>query len=121
MAKKVPLTKEAMTPDQRACFDLLCEVFRGEHHAPWPVYACGRGIEGSAYSGRMATYDHDELTRLVVLAHDQCIRVELRASGPGRVGLALWKRHKRDGCLSERHPTMEEAVARVRGAAEGVG
>lgn len=108
------LTKADMTEAQRACFDLLCDVFHGEHHAPERVYAFGRGIKCNAESHRLSTFDFDYLTRLVVLAHDACVRVEIVSSGPGRIGLVLHKRAGRTGSSYDRHPTMEEAIERVR-------
>lgn len=114
MADSELLTRQTMTEAQTACFDLLCEVFHGEHHAPDRVHAFGRGIKVSVYGSQLATFDFDYLTRLVVLAHDHCIRVEVVPSGPGRVGLALFKRAGRDGSTYDRHPTIEEAITRVR-------
>lgn len=108
------LTKANMTEAQRACFDLLCDVFHGEHHAPERIYAFGRGIKCNAESHRLSTFDFDYLTRLVVLAHDACVRVEIVSSGPGRIGLVLHKRSGRTGSSFDRHPTMEEAIERVR-------
>lgn len=108
------LTKADMTEAQRACFDLLCEVFHGEHHAPERIYAFGRGIKCNAESHRLSTFDFDYLTRLVVLAHDACVRVEIVSSGPGRIGLVLHKRAGRTGSSYDRHPTIEEAIERVR-------
>lgn len=108
------LTKADMTEEQRACFDLLCDVFHGEHHAPERIYAFGRGIKCNAESHRLSTFDFDYLTRLVVLAHDACVRVEIVSSGPGRIGLVLHKRAGRTGSSYDRHPTMEEAIERVR-------
>ena len=115
MADKLErLTKATMTEAQRACFDLLCDVFHGEHHAPERIYAFGRGIKCNAESHRLSTFDFDYLTRLVVLAHDACVRVEVVSSGPGRIGLVLHKRAGRTGSSYDRHPTMEEAIERVR-------
>lgn len=108
------LTKADMTEAQRACFDLLCDVFHGEHHAPERIYAFGRGIKCNAESHRLSTFDFDYLTRLVVLAHDACVRVEIVSSGPGRIGLVLHKRAGRTGSSYDRHPTIEEAIERVR-------
>lgn len=108
------LAKADMSEAQRACFDLLCDVFYGEHHAPERIYAFGRGIKCNVMGSQLATFDFDYLTRLVVLAHDRCVRVEIVPSGPGRTGLALFKRAGRDGCIYDRHPTIEEAIERVR-------
>lgn len=111
---KLPLTKADMTEAQLACFDLLCDVFHGEHHAPERIFAFGRGIKCSAESHRLSTFDFDYLTRLVVLAHDACVRVEIVSSSPGRIGLVLHKRAGREGSTYDRHPTMEQAIERVR-------
>jgi len=108
------LTKADMTEAQRVCFDLLCEVFHGEHHAPERIYAFGRGIKCNAENHRLSTFDFDYLTRLVVLAHDACVRVEIVSTRPGRVGLVLHKRAGRTGSSYDRHPTIEEAIERVR-------
>lgn len=107
------LDRKAMTAEQEVCFDLLCDVFYGEHHCP-DVSGFGRGIKANVYSGQMATFDFDYLTRLVVLAHDRCVRVEICQGGPGRVGVVLHKRFTREGDMYKRHPTMEAAVAGIR-------
>jgi len=112
MSEKV-LTRKTMTEKQVACFDLLCEVFRGEHHAPDKIYEWGNGIRCSTWTS-LSTFDFDYLTRLVVLAHDRCIRVELVQSGPRRIGIVLHKREGRDGQVRARHPTIEDAIAKVR-------
>lgn len=113
MADDGELHRDKMTDDQRACHDVLCRVFYGEHHVP-TVRAFGRGIRVSVYSGQLATFDFDYLTRLVVISHDECVRAEIMQSGPGRVGVALFKRHAREGTMASRHPTLEQAAAGIR-------
>lgn len=108
------LFKADMTEAQRACFDLLCTVFHGEHHLPSRIYAYGGGIKCTAGHHRLSTFDFDYLTRLVVLAHDACVRVEIVGGGPGAVGLVLHKRQSRIGSMFDRHPTIEEAIRNVR-------
>ena len=100
-----------MSADQRFCFDLLADCFGGAHHVPHNVRKCGYGIRVSVGSGQLSTFDFDRLTRLVFLAHDRCVRVEITSSGPGRVGIALHRRHTRDGCMGQRHPTLDGAIA----------
>jgi hypothetical protein len=101
-----------MTDDQWECALLLCTLMRGFHHCP-KIKPCGHGIEARHYGG-LSTFDFDALTRAVFLAHDHCIRVEVAPSGPGLVKLRLHRRHKREGYINERHPTLEEAVATWR-------
>lgn len=60
--------------------------------------------------GCWATYDFDNLTRLVFLAHDYGLRVQLDARAPGYVRL-MFHRRTRDGGYSERHPSIEAALA----------
>lgn len=113
MAKAKFFSEEDMTEDQRACFALLAKAFHGEHHVP-PVKQFGKGIKTNVYAGKLATFDFDYLTRLVVLGHDRCIRVEITQGGPGMIGVALFRRHAREGRMSERHPTIEDAIAKIR-------
>jgi len=105
------ISRATMTQDQKECHDLLCDLVGGEHHINSRVYSFGRGIRASVYSGQLATFGFDMLTRLVLMAHDRCIRAEIIASGPGRVGIALHKRHTREGSMSKRHPTIDQAIA----------
>lgn len=107
------INQSQMTPDQVECFGLLCDLMGGAHHVP-DVFAFGRGIKVNIYSGYLSTFDFDYLTRLVVFAHDRCIRAEIVQGGPGRVGVALHRRHTREGDISKRHPTIEEAITRIR-------
>lgn len=100
--------------DQWACVLMLIAMFRGEHHLPGEIKAAGRGVRISAHASRFSTYDYSDMTRLVFMAHDRCIRAELCPSGPGRIGIMLHKRHKREGEMHERHPTLEQAVAEWR-------
>ncbi len=90
------------------------DVVGGFHHVSGTFQPLGEGIKISAHAGAWATWDNDRLTRLVILGHDRMIRVDLRASGPNRVGFGLWKRHTRNGALHERHPTIEQAIERHR-------
>lgn len=109
------LSPKNMSGDQIQCYELLCDLMHGEHHLN-KVQAFGRGIKMSVYSGQLSTFDFDYLTRLVIMAHDRCIRAEIIASGPGRVGVALFKRHTREGSINQRHPTIETAIASIRGS-----
>ena len=59
--------------------------------------------------GGMASYDYTQLTTLVLMAHYKCIRVEIQPCSPCHIKIAIWKR-VREGNMSRRHPTIEEAI-----------
>jgi hypothetical protein len=61
----------------------------------------------------LATYDGDYLTRLVLLAHDLALRVEVRPHGPQYVGLFFTMRSRADG-FARHHPTIEDVVTEWR-------
>ncbi|WP_417216497.1 hypothetical protein [Alcanivorax sp.] len=108
---------EWMNEDQWACFEMLCELFHGPHHVYGIVRECGpHGIEINAQncSNHFGTFDYNNLTRAVVLAHDRMIRFSIEPSAPGMLKLAFHKRHCREGRMNERHPTLEEAIKSIR-------
>jgi len=61
----------------------------------------------------LATWDYNNLTELVVLAHDACLRVSVRPYGPRNL-LLLFHQRQREGGFSERHPTLESHAAMLR-------
>jgi len=105
--------KDWMTDDQYSCHETLAQIVRGFHHIGNKVKPCGNGIETSIYGG-WASFDFDQLTRAVVIAHDNMVRIEIGSSGPGLFRLMLHKRKGRDGDINERHPTIEDAIEKVR-------
>lgn len=96
---------------KEAAEDFFGELFLGKHHIPGEVKPFGQGWAVSAYAGWLATFDFNNLTRLVFLCHDRCVRAELNQGAPGRVKISIWQRDSRDGDICERHPTIEQALA----------
>ena len=91
--------------------DFFAELYGGKHHIPRggvKDFGCGFSVN---HYGDLSTFDFDKLTRLVFLAHDRCIRVEVSNSGPRMVKISIWKRHGREGDMWYRHPTIEQALA----------
>jgi hypothetical protein len=114
--------------------DILAELYDGIYHLDGlhNVSFAGDYIQVPIH-GYLSSYDWDHLTRLVVLAHDRCVRVEVKAEmrmggeaddlhefptlvlgfskrermerGPGPEGHPYWY---------YAHPTMEEAIEHVR-------
>lgn len=102
----VHLTKEEATA-------FFSELYYGEHHLPSKVKEFGYGFVVEDFAG-MATFDSSTLTRLVIMAHDQCIRAEIRPSNPRTMKICIWKRQGREGEMSLRHPTLEQAIEKLR-------
>jgi hypothetical protein len=105
----------ALDPPEVRIERVLARTFRGIHHVPyWRLRKpAGTGIVVTIM-GDFASFDSDTLTRLVVAAHDDAVRVEIR-SLPGRTLQLLLHPRERLGDLYHRHPTMEDAVASARG------
>jgi len=87
-------------------------LFDGLHHCP-SIRPFGGGWCVNHY-GDLSTYDFDGLSRLVFLAHDMCMRASVLSSGPRMVKVAVWKRDRRNGSFSEKHPRIETALAKWR-------
>ena len=102
-----------MSLDQLYCYKMLCDWLGSKDRVP-PIKPAGNGIRISVFGGKLSTVDFDMLTKLVMLAHDRCIRVELAGGGPRHVGIILHARHTREGGIFDRHPTMEEALQKHR-------
>jgi hypothetical protein len=103
---------EAMAYEEAV--DFFSVIFHGKHHIHGDVKPFGRGWKVNAYSGHFATFDFDNLTRLVFLCHDRCVRAEIVQGGPGRIGIAIWKRHGRNSPIYDSHPTIKTALINWR-------
>jgi hypothetical protein len=119
-------SKRILTPFQKTCIELLVSAFQtGVYNLPvkwrkvewdcspepWP------GMALCIHSG-LATWDFNHLTRLVIAAHDACIRVELEAAAPHYMRILMHRRNGREGSMTNRHPTIEQAIANFRGQEE---
>lgn len=97
---------------------VLCQTFGGLHHVhTWgrrEVNATVHGIKMSLHTGTLQTFDADALTRLVVAAHDECVRVEITGGTPGYITCWFHVRDGREGRYWQKHPTMEQALAKIR-------
>jgi hypothetical protein len=98
--------------DKQEAIDFFSEFFFGEHHFPGELKEWGNGWIIRAQNN-LSTYDFNHLTRLVVMAHDKAIRVEIVPKGMNIIYIAIHKR-SREGDYYERHPTMEDAIKKIR-------
>ncbi len=95
--------------DQKYCIQFLEDLFGGAHHLSGKMYSFGVGVQYVVINTSFATFDSNLLTRLVILAHDRCVRVEIVPRAFRYLSIELFRR-KREGRMSDRHPTMEEAI-----------
>lgn len=99
----------------RKVFDI---TFGGIHNTP-KIYKFQEG-EGmceyweTSYPGDVSTFDWDKLTRFVFACHAYCVRGSICPSGPMLVKFRIYPRFTRVGRLTEKHPSLEEAVANFR-------
>lgn len=101
------LTKEEAT-------EFFSEFYYGEHHIPkHQVFEFGYGWMVRHDRGDLSTFDYNQLTRLVIMAHDKCIRVSIMPLSKAALQICIWKR-EREGSMSERHPTLEQAIEKFR-------
>lgn len=63
------------------------------------------------FLGEVSTHDEGLLTRMVVAAYDENVKLTIGASGPGRIRVEF-RPLRRHG--PERYPTMADAVALAR-------
>lgn len=97
------------------CANLLARLVGGLHHvdhdsAKKAEWSNARHVSINMGNENFATFDFNTLTRLVFLAHELCIRVELRAVRGCIIQLMMHPRHTREGGMCERHPTIEQAL-----------
>jgi len=100
-----------MSERQWECMQFLGDLFYGFHHMDVErVKEWGTGIAYNTSHSGFSTFDYDGLTRIVLMAHKRCIRVEIAPSGPGLIKLVLHKRYGKVGSMSERHPDLSELI-----------
>lgn len=114
------IPQEKLTAADRAHIGLLCDAFR---LGPWNIPVNWRRVDFgwpnqhtrfALCQPQIATFDNDRLTRLVVLAHDRLIRVEISPLSFRYIAVDMWSGRERTGGMAQRHPTMEDAVASLR-------
>lgn len=104
---------------ERRAYVVLARVYYGIHHVDgWTRRQSDEHSVRVTVCGELATFDGSELTRLVIAAHDECVRVSVRPLAPRYLEI-LFSWRTRPGRFVEAwsydtHPTLEHAVARNR-------
>lgn len=118
---------EALSEFQRLAIDILCAAMRtGPHNIGClsrfdPSKRQGIRLKWSNQIsfpiryGCLATADGNCLTRLVILAHEFCVRVEINPCNAQHLRVYMGKRDEnaRDS-WTEGHPTIEKAIESLR-------
>ncbi len=108
---------EQLTLEQ--AIEFFAKFYNGEHHIPGhKPKSCGYGWSVIHNRGGLATFDFSELTKLTVMAHDMCIRVDVSPKNSTSLVISIHKR-QREGGMSVRHPELEEAIIGVRTFLQG--
>lgn len=95
------------TQNKQRCYDMLVEFVGREHHLG-RLSHFGYGLRMTTQMD-LATFDSNQLTRLVVLAHKHLCRVAIDPAGPMRLAIRVWAR-KAEGCLIVRHPSLVDLI-----------
>ena len=104
-----------MSDDQFECYKFIADIMCGFNHMFGKVSPDGDGIEFiSSLETSFATYDYDQMTVAVVLAHDRCIRFSIEPYGRKSSRMVAHKRHSREGDISEKIPTLESHIEKIR-------
>lgn len=103
---------EALTRDKAIAF--FSRLYHGKHHFPSEMRDDGDGVFSVSHYGEISTFDYDALTRLVLLAHEHCVRAWISASGPKRVRIWIQQRAPSSTDISHGHPTIEQAIEKFR-------
>lgn len=127
MSDETYYRKDWMGDEEWECAEFLADVYHGFHHIPGDLRPSGKSavcLEVDHIS--LATFDFNEMTRIVVLSHDKCIRFGV--SGPrmeereyeghtyeAPVMTIVASKRQREGQMYQRHPTLEDATAEIRG------
>lgn len=110
-----------LSPFQAKVIDICGMVGDGIYNAPINWDRVQWGNPDSAWSGmwvpwrdgRMSTFDGNQLTKLVLLAHEARIRIEIQARANGHFVLSFFPRSHDGGCTG-RHPNIDEAADAFR-------
>jgi hypothetical protein len=103
-----------MTDAQWIAADAIAECLGGHNHMKTPK-AFGKGIRIVLFESTAATFDDDLLTRLVLIAHEKAIRIEIESAGR-MLAVNAFMRGTRTGAMHERHPTIDQACLKFYGS-----
>ncbi len=96
--------------DKDTATRFFAEFFRGTHRVPkLTEYGTGWSIN---HRGDLATWDFNSLTRLVVMAHEEHIRVEITPVRYDMVRIAIHPRP--EGWKMHEHPPLDRHISKIK-------
>lgn len=102
--------KKLLMLTEKEATDFFSDFYGGAHHIPGhKLHEFGYGWYVKHDRGELCTYDFNQLTRLVLMAHERAIRVCVAPHTFNTVKVIIHKRQQ-DGKYFERHPTIEKAI-----------
>lgn len=107
--------KKEVSPLGLKVADILGFVFKGLYHLgnlPKIEWADPYSIVVPLRRS-LSTYDFSDLSQLVIVCHDECVRLEISAHTFQHLKLMFHQR-QREGGINERHPTIEKQIEAVR-------
>ncbi len=96
--------------DKETATRFFSEFYRGKHHFPGELQECGTGWSMN-HRGDLATWDFNGLTRLVVMAHHEAIRVSILPCRHDMVRIAIHPRS--EGWRAQEHPPLALHVNKI--------
>lgn len=91
----------------------FADFYGGEHHFPHKLRDWANGWS-MLHRADLSTYDFDAMTRLVFMAHDRCVRVEVSHVNMAYLRIVIHPRAPGPGSMYDVHPTLDQAVASWR-------
>jgi len=108
------------SPHGRDVAQILGIVYSGLYHISAKLekvkWDHERAIEIKFGYSNLATFDFNNLTKLVILCHDACIRLEIEPHTFDSMRFWFHRREGREGDITRRHPTIEQAIENARKA-----
>ena len=109
-----------LTDFQQRAVVLLCEAMRcgpydiGHNGRTFETaeWQYGHGVRFVVYRPKLATYDTDGLTALVLGAHEKAIRVEIGPVNFTHLAITMHPRARDAANQWGRHPSIEQVLAR---------
>lgn len=94
----------------------FARLYRGAHHVPSGMRNDGGGVWSVNHYGELSTFDYDDLTRLVFIAHELGVRAWVKPGGARGLRIFIQQRTRSSPEIAHGHPTIHSAIAKFEQA-----